>query len=102
MVPRILSDARIDEVVITDELASIDACYELLREYGCFAGGSSGTVLAGIRQYFTTYPTSQPVNVVTVFPDRGERYYDTIYNQNWFEKLKEYKTKNKTANAGAV
>lgn len=94
MVPKILADAVIDEVVITDELSSIEACYELLKDYGFFAGGSSGTVLAGIKQYFSTHHENRPVNVVTVFPDRGERYYDTIYNNTWFEKIKEFKLKN--------
>jgi cysteine synthase A len=83
MVPRILADAFIDEIVITDEVATVRACYELLQKHGIFAGGSSGTVLAGIRQFFGSKVFARPVSVVTVFPDRGERYYDTIYNQDW-------------------
>lgn len=87
MVPGILKDAEIDEVVITDELASISACYELLERHSFFVGGSSGSVLAGIKKFFTENNVSGPANVVAVFPDRGERYYDTIYNKEWCDKI---------------
>lgn len=87
MVPVILKNAVIDEVVITDELSTINACYELLEKHSFFVGGSSGSVLAGIKKYFTKNRQSGPVNVVAVFPDRGERYYDTIYNKEWCDKI---------------
>jgi N-(2-amino-2-carboxyethyl)-L-glutamate synthase len=87
MVPKILKDAFIDEVVITDEVSTIRACYELLEEHSFFVGGSSGTVLAGIKKFFRGKTPPAPVNVVSVFPDRGERYYDTIYNKDWCDKV---------------
>jgi N-(2-amino-2-carboxyethyl)-L-glutamate synthase len=87
MVPAILKDAYIDDVVITDEVSSIEACYELLESQCIFVGGSSGTVLAGIKKYFTVRPPDRPVHVVAVFPDRGERYFDTIYNREWRDKV---------------
>jgi len=87
MKPRILEAAFIDDVVITDEVESIKACYQLLEEHSCFVGGSSGTVLAGIKKFFTDKPLKEKTTVVTVFPDRGERYYDTIYNKAWCEAL---------------
>jgi N-(2-amino-2-carboxyethyl)-L-glutamate synthase len=87
MVPAILKEAFIDEVVMTDEIATIRACYELLEKHSLFAGGSSGSVLAGIRKYFSAGKVRHPVNVVCVFPDRGERYYDTIYNKEWCDKI---------------
>lgn len=87
MTPKILAEALIDEVVITDEVATINACYELLSDHCFFVGGSSGSVLAGIRQYFQDKIIAHPINVVSVFPDRGERYYDTIYNRAWCENI---------------
>jgi len=89
MVPRILEEAYIDEVVITDEVSTIRACYELLEQHSFFVGGSSGSVLAGIRKYFQEKDIGSPVNVVSVFPDRGERYYDTVYNKEWCDKIME-------------
>lgn len=87
MVPAILQQAAVDEVVITNEAASIRACYELLEKHSLFAGGSSGSVLSGIRKYFSDNPPGKVVNVVGIFPDRGERYFDTIYNKEWCDKV---------------
>jgi cysteine synthase A len=87
MVPAILRDAFIDEVVLTDEVSSIRCCYELLEKHSLFVGGSSGSVLAGIRKYFSEKKPERSVNVVCVFPDRGERYYDTIYSNEWCDKV---------------
>jgi 2,3-diaminopropionate biosynthesis protein SbnA len=87
MVPAILEEAYIDEVVITDEVSSINACYELLEQYSFFVGGSSGSVLAGIKKFFQNKEMKESVNVVSVFPDRGERYFDTIYNKEWCDKV---------------
>ena len=87
MVPKILEEAYIDQVVMTDEASSISACYELLEQHSFFVGGSSGSVLAGIKKFFLNKEIKEPVNVVSVFPDRGERYFDTIYNKEWCEKV---------------
>jgi 2,3-diaminopropionate biosynthesis protein SbnA len=87
MVPKILEEAFIDEVVITDEASSIKACHELLSTYSFFVGGSSGTVFAGIKEYFRDKNPEKTQHVVSVFPDRGERYYDTIYNKEWCDKV---------------
>ena len=87
MKPKILEKAQIDDVVITDESATIAACYELLKDYCFYVGGSSGSVFAGIRKYFLGKEITRPINVVSVFPDRGERYFDTIYNKEWCEKV---------------
>jgi len=87
MVPKILQQALIDEVVLTDEEASIAACYELLEKHSFFVGGSSGSALAAIKKFFANKEVNEPINVVTVFPDRGERYYDTIYNNEWCDRV---------------
>lgn len=83
MVPEILAKAKIDDVVMVDEVATLLMCHEMLREHSIFAGGSSGSVIAGIRKYFRLHPPQRRVNVVTVFPDRGERYVNTVYNEEW-------------------
>jgi 2,3-diaminopropionate biosynthesis protein SbnA len=92
MVPPILKDAIIDEVILVNETASIKACHELLEKHHFFVGGSSGSVLAAIKKYFSSNPPARPVNVVSIFPDRGERYFNTIYDKDWCDKI--LKTKN--------
>lgn len=91
MKPKILKRAKIDEVIITDEVSTINACLELLRNYSFYVGGSSGSAFAAIKQYFKQNKPDRPVNVVTIFPDRGERYFDTIYDPKWVERIKDIK-----------
>lgn len=85
--PAILANAFIDDVVITDEVSSIRECHSLLKQHAIFAGGSSGTVFAAIKQYFRGKTLNERPVVITVFPDRGDRYSDTIYNEEWYTKV---------------
>ncbi|MGD2087362.1 MAG: 2,3-diaminopropionate biosynthesis protein SbnA [Candidatus Aminicenantes bacterium] len=88
MVPEILKKAKIDDVVIVDEVSTIDMCHELLKKHYIFAGGSSGSAFAAIKKYFAGKKINKKVNVVTVFADRGERYANTIYNEKWCRDFK--------------
>jgi cysteine synthase A len=67
-------------------------CHELLNKYYIFAGGSSGSVFAAIKKYFAgekiNKKINKQVNVVTVFADRGERYVNTVYNEEWCQDFK--------------
>jgi N-(2-amino-2-carboxyethyl)-L-glutamate synthase len=56
-------------------------CRELLRQKTLLVGGSTGTVLAGINAYADKLNTA--TNIVAISPDFGERYLDTIYNDQW-------------------
>jgi len=88
MVPEILKKAKIDDVVMIDEISTIEMCHELLNKYYIFAGGSSGSAFGAIKKYFTRKKINQRVNVVTVFADRGERYANTVYNEEWCREFK--------------
>lgn len=83
MVPKILQNASIDEVVWVNEIETVECCKELLHEHAIFAGGSSGSVYAAIKKYFSIRKIKETVNVVCILPDRGERYCNTIYNDCW-------------------
>jgi len=92
MVPEILKMAKIDDVVMMDEVTTIDMCHELLSRFNIYAGGSSGSAYGAIKKYFTDHPVTQtdkPNEVVTLFPDRGERYVYTVYNDEWCKNFKE-------------
>ncbi|TCI85713.1 2,3-diaminopropionate biosynthesis protein SbnA [Tenacibaculum sp. M341] len=88
MKPKILKKAKIDEVVWVDEVNSVIGCRELLENHNIYAGGSSGSVYAGIKKYFSNKNITSPVNVMCIMADRGDRYNTTIYNDEWFEKLR--------------
>ncbi|MFD1887699.1 2,3-diaminopropionate biosynthesis protein SbnA [Paenibacillus wenxiniae] len=87
IVPEILNDASIDDVIIIEEYEAVKMCHQLLKENSILAGGSSGLVMSAIKKYFMNVKTDTPPKVLTIFPDRGERYMDTIYNDVWCEKL---------------
>ncbi len=79
--PELLCDEEVDEVVYIDDYESARGCRELLRGEGILAGGSSGAVIAAIQQLVPTLP--HDARVVTVLPDRGERYMDMVYDDDW-------------------
>jgi 2,3-diaminopropionate biosynthesis protein SbnA len=87
MVPEILKHAKIDDVMMMNEKISVNMCYELLERYTIFAGGSSGSVYAAVKEYFAGKEFKYKPDVVVVFPDRGDRYIDTIYNQDWCDRF---------------
>ncbi|MDQ0897330.1 MULTISPECIES: 2,3-diaminopropionate biosynthesis protein SbnA [unclassified Paenibacillus] len=88
-VPEILNRAEIDGVIHASDRESVQGCRELLRMEGIFAGGSSGSVIAAIHKLIPTLKPSdaRPIRIVTLLPDRGERYLDTVYNDEWSAKL---------------
>ncbi|MGB8816149.1 MAG: 2,3-diaminopropionate biosynthesis protein SbnA [Minisyncoccia bacterium] len=87
IVPDILKNAKIDEIITIPENDAVKSCHKLLKDHSLFAGGSSGSVFSAIEQYFINKQIKNKVTVVTIFPDRGERYINTIYNKNWCNKF---------------
>jgi N-(2-amino-2-carboxyethyl)-L-glutamate synthase len=80
--PPLLDRAMIDDVVVVPESATVAACHQLLRRHGLFAGGSSGSVYAGIESYFNGY-RGPPPSVVFLCADRGTAYAETVYAPGW-------------------
>ncbi|MDD5527961.1 MAG: 2,3-diaminopropionate biosynthesis protein SbnA [Patescibacteria group bacterium] len=87
MVPDILKDAHINEVITIDEASTIEMCHELLREHNLFIGGSSGSVFSAVKKYFSGKKFKKKPNVVVVFADRGDRYINTVYNEDWCDNF---------------
>ncbi|MEV0704974.1 2,3-diaminopropionate biosynthesis protein SbnA [Saccharopolyspora sp. NPDC050389] len=81
-VPELLARDEIDDVVHVDDFETAVGCRDLLAAEGIFAGGSTGAVVAAIRRALPRLP--RPCRVVAVFPDRGDRYLDLIYDDDWF------------------
>ena len=82
-VPENLKYAAIDDVVMVNEKETIEGCHELLNNCCIFAGGSSGSVIAAINKYFKNKEVTRLTKVVTIFADKGERYINTVYNEQW-------------------
>lgn len=66
---------------VIEERDTIQMCRYMARENGLLFGGSTGTVLAGVMAWKDRiHPDA---TVVAISPDAGERYLDTIYNDEW-------------------
>ena len=81
IVPDLLDPHVVDEVVHVTDAEAAQGCLELVETEGIFAGGSSGAIVAALQRLL---PDLSPESrVVTILPDRGERYLDTVYDAEW-------------------
>ena len=69
---------KIMHVATTD---CVVGCRRLARTEAILAGGSSGGVIAAVERMSNEIPVGS--KVVVLLPDRGERYLDTIYSDEW-------------------
>jgi cysteine synthase A len=83
--PPMLDEDYVDEVVWVEEADTIRTCHRLARR-GFLFGGSTGTAVSGAVDWLTRH-SAQDLTAVTVSPDLGERYLDTIYQPNWVQDL---------------
>lgn len=84
-VPQNLLHAKYDDFIIIEESDAISECKNLLSK-GIVVGASSGAVAYAIQNYNKYSNDLQMKKIVGIFPDRGERYLDTIYNKAWCNK----------------
>ena len=83
--PEIASTDNVFDVIMVPEEETVVICNLLLREYGLFLGGSSGTVIYAAKQYINSL-SNKDISVVVISPDFGEKYMDTVYNPEWVEE----------------
>ncbi|MFZ6771670.1 2,3-diaminopropionate biosynthesis protein SbnA [Undibacterium sp. SXout7W] len=78
--PPIRRHSSFDKMLMIPEVETIVMCRRLVRQ-GILLGGSTGTVLAGVGRYADLIHAG--ACVVAISPDLGDRYADTIYNDEW-------------------
>lgn len=83
IVPPILKMAYIDDIIYIEESSMIYECKMFLEKNCVLIGGSSGACLCAIKQYCGMNGLDINKKIVTIFPDKGERYVETIYNDSW-------------------
>jgi cysteine synthase A len=71
----------IDQVVHVSDLECIAGCRRLVRREGILAGASSGGLIAAVGKIRDRMPAGS--TCVVILPDRGERYLDTVYSDEW-------------------
>jgi len=79
--PPIFDRSKVPDYIFVPEVDAVRRCRWLARSHGYLAGGSTGTVLAGLCA--TDIPMTSDMTVVAISPDGGEKYIDTIYDDAW-------------------
>lgn len=74
----------IDEVHWLSDAEAFGATVELARQEKIFAGNSSGSVYAVARWLSQT--ERDGTHIVALLPDRGDRYFTTIYSEEYREQ----------------
>ena len=83
--PPLLDESLVDDVVMVEEADTIRTCHQLARR-GFLFGGSTGTQVTGAVRWLEQHGTPE-MTTVTLAPDMGERYLDTVYQTNWVHEL---------------
>lgn len=79
--PEIFRPDGVDEVVLIPEHEAVLMCRRLAVERGLAMGGSTGSVLAAVNRKRAELPKG--ASVVAIGPDLGERYLNTVYDDDW-------------------
>lgn len=79
----LLKKNLIDHVIHISDQECIEGCYRLLEREAILAGGSSGAVISAVKKFAPDI--SEKASCALILPDCGERYLDTIYNEDWLK-----------------
>jgi cysteine synthase A len=79
--PGLYRDGVADRCLHMSDLDCIIGCRRLVAREGILAGGSSGAAVMAVDRL--RHELDEASTCVVVFPDRGERYLDTIYSNEW-------------------
>ena len=84
--PQILDESYCDDIVHVPEADAVAACRRL-AERGFLLGGSTGTVVSGALSWLARHrQPGDDLTAIAVAPDLGERYVDSIYNDEWVNR----------------
>lgn len=81
IVPNLFHEKMVDHHIHVTDQECILGCRRLVQEESILAGGSSGGVIMAVQKYQKYIPKG--ATCVVILPDRGERYLDTVYSDEW-------------------
>jgi cysteine synthase A len=84
IVPGLYKHDVADLVMYVSDLDCVEGCRALVRSEAILAGASSGGVVSAIRKMSGSIP--EGAVCAAILPDRGERYLNTVYNDEWVQK----------------
>jgi cystathionine beta-synthase len=83
-VPGTYDQSVVDDIIRVSDAQSIAMARRLAVEEGIFAGGSSGSAVAGALELARRKPRLKLIAVI--LPDSGRSYLSKIYNSVWLKK----------------
>jgi len=83
--PKLADLANPDRIIAVDEETTVESCLSFVRDHHLLVGGSTGTVLAAVRQLAPDFAPGD--TIVAISADLGEKYLDTVYDEAWVEDL---------------
>jgi len=81
VVPPLFAPGLADGHETVSDLDCVIGCRRLLRRESIMAGGSAGGVIAALGRRLSQL--TDGANVVVMLADRGDRYLDTVYCDDW-------------------
>lgn len=82
--PELVDTDYIDEILWIKERETLAMAHWVLKHHTLCLGGSSATVLCGVKAYAKNIIKED--EVVAIAPDFGTAYLDTIYSPSWIEQ----------------
>ncbi len=79
--PALFQTELADQCIHVTDWECIIGCRLLLSREALLVGGSSGATLMAVSRVKEHIP--EDATVALIFPDRGERYLDTIFSDDW-------------------
>jgi 2,3-diaminopropionate biosynthesis protein SbnA len=81
VVPPLYQDGLAHRCIHVTDLECVVGCRRLAQREAILVGGSSGAALSAVER--VKYEIPRGAKCTVIFPDRGERYLDTIYSDDW-------------------
>src|ERR1044072_6623273 len=82
--PQLYEPGLAERCIHVSDLDCVIGCRRVVRDEAILAGGSSGADVMAIDQ--AKDEIQRGATCVAIFPDRGERYLDTVYSDSWVTK----------------
>jgi len=79
--PKLTPTDGVHRVLHVNDIDCVVGCRRLAQTEAILTGGSSGGVISALDRMSKEIPEGS--TVVVLLPDRGERYLDTIYSDEW-------------------
>lgn len=81
VIPELYQQNLADCFIHVSDLDCVVGCRRLVKSEALLVGGSSGAVITAVDRVRHSFPEGS--TCVMIFADRGERYIDTIYSNEW-------------------